>query len=74
MNDLSVIDRFLDTFSRFIDSGFDLLGGLLAGLFWVMGSASGGGGVDVIGKLIKKVRRRKRLGNSRVSRVGWQHL
>ena len=62
MNDLSVIDRFLDVFSRYIDSGFGLLGGevafltatlvvidmTLAGLFWAMG------GEDVIGKLIKK--------------------
>ena len=62
MNDLSVIDRFLDVFSRYIDSGFGLLGGevafltatlvvidmTLAGLFWAMG------GDDVIGKLIKK--------------------
>ena len=62
MQDLSVIDRFLDVFSRYIDSGFGLLGGevafltatlvvidmTLAGLFWAMG------GEDVIGKLIKK--------------------
>ena len=62
MNDLSVIDRFLDVFSRYIDSGFGLLGGevafltatlvvidmTLAGLFWAMG------GEEVIGKLIKK--------------------
>ncbi len=62
MNDLSVIDRFLDVFSRYIDSGFGLLQGevafltgtlvaidmTLAGLFWAMG------GEDVIGKLIKK--------------------
>ncbi|MDB5971179.1 MAG: conjugal transfer protein TrbL [Hydrocarboniphaga sp.] len=62
MDDLSVIDRFLDVFSRYIDSGFGLLGGevafltatlvvidmTLAGLFWAMG------GEDVIGKLIKK--------------------
>ena len=62
MNDLSVIDRFLDVFSRYIDSGFGLLHGevafltatlvvidmTLAGLFWAMG------GEDVIGKLIKK--------------------
>jgi type IV secretion system protein TrbL len=68
MNDLSVIDRFLDVFSRYIDSGFGLLGGevgfltatlvvidmTLAGLFWAMSNASGGGD-DVIGKLIKKV-------------------
>ncbi|MGJ7484438.1 P-type conjugative transfer protein TrbL [Variovorax sp. LT2P21] len=68
MDDLSVIDRFLDVYSRYIDSGFGLLGGevgfltatlvvidmTLAGLFWAMGNASGGGD-DVIGKLIKKV-------------------
>lgn len=62
MNDLSVIDQFLDTFSRYIDSGFGLLGGevafltatlvvidmTLAGLFWAMG------GEDVIGRLVKK--------------------
>jgi type IV secretion system protein TrbL len=69
MNDLSVIDRFLDVFSRYIDSGFGLLGGevgfltatlvvidmTLAGLFWAMSNASGGSGDDVIGKLIKKI-------------------
>jgi type IV secretion system protein TrbL len=69
MDDLSVIDRFLDVFSRYIDSGFGLLGGevgfltatlvvidmTLAGLFWAMANASGGSGDDVIGKLIKKV-------------------
>ena len=27
MNDIGVIDRFLDVFSRYIDSGFGLLGG-----------------------------------------------
>ena len=68
MNDLSVIDRFLDIFSRYIDSGFGLLRGevafltttlvvidmTLAGLFWAMSHASGSGD-DVIAKLIKKV-------------------
>lgn len=63
MDDVAVIDRFLDVFSRYIDSGFGLLGGevaflasvlividvTLAGLFWAMG------GDDVIGRLIKKV-------------------
>ena len=62
MNDLSVIDRFLDVYSRYIDSGFGLLGGevafltatlvvidmTLAGLFWAMS------GEDVIGKLVRK--------------------
>ncbi|MFZ2328873.1 MAG: P-type conjugative transfer protein TrbL, partial [Rhodoferax sp.] len=68
MNDLSVIDRFLDVFSRYIDSGFGLLHGevafltatlvgidmTLAGLFWAMNHASGNGD-DVIAKLVKKV-------------------
>lgn len=68
MNDLSVIDRFLDVFSRYIDSGFGLLHGevafltatlvgidvALAGLFWAMSHASGGGD-DVVVKLVKKV-------------------
>ena len=62
MNDLSVIDQFLNVFSRYIDSGFGLLRGevafltgalvaidmTLAGLFWAMG------GEEVIAKLIKK--------------------
>jgi len=69
MNDVGVIDRFLDVFSRYIDSGFGLLGGevafltatlvlidmTLAGLFWAMSNAGGGGGDEVIAKLIKKV-------------------
>lgn len=68
MNDVSVIDRFLDTFSRYIDSGFGLLQGevafltatlividmTLAGLFWAMGHASGQG-EDVLAKLLRKV-------------------
>ncbi|HCL3404733.1 TPA: P-type conjugative transfer protein TrbL [Pseudomonas aeruginosa] len=68
MNDVTVIDRFLDTFSRYIDSGFGLLHGevafltatlividmTLAGLFWAMGHAVGQG-EDVIAKLIRKV-------------------
>ena len=68
MNDVTVIDRFLDTFSRYIDSGFGLLQGevafltatlividmTLAGLFWAMGHASGQG-EDVIAKLLRKV-------------------
>ncbi len=63
MNDLSVIDRFLDTFSRYIDSGFGLLQPeiaylsttlvaidiTLAGLFWAMG------GEEVVPRLIKKI-------------------
>lgn len=68
MNDVSVIDRFLDTFSRYIDSGFGLLQGevafltatliaidmTMAGLFWAMSHASGQGD-DVIAKLLRKV-------------------
>ncbi len=68
MNDVAVIDRFLIVFSRYIDSGFGLLRGevafltatlvvidmTLAGLFWAMSHASGGGD-DIMGKLIKKV-------------------
>lgn len=68
MNDVAVIDRFLDTFSRYIDSGFGLLQGdvafltatlividmTLAGLFWAMNHASGQGD-DVIAKLLRKV-------------------
>jgi len=68
MNDVTVIDRFLNVFSTYIDSGFGLLGGevafltatlvvidmTLAGLFWAM-SHAGGGGDDIMGKLIKKV-------------------
>ncbi|HEY0622734.1 P-type conjugative transfer protein TrbL [Sphingomonas sp.] len=63
MNDLSVIDRFMQAFSRYIDSGFGLLGpdvgfltsvliGIditLAGLFWAMGGED-----DVIGRFLKK--------------------
>jgi type IV secretion system protein TrbL len=63
MNDVSVIDRFLEVFGLYIDSGFGLLGGevaflsmtlvtidmTLAGLFWAMG------GEDVSPKLIRKV-------------------
>jgi type IV secretion system protein TrbL len=62
MNDLGIIDQFVNTFSQYIDSGFGLLGNevsfltgtlvaidiTLAGLFWALG------GEDVIAKLIKK--------------------
>lgn len=65
MNDLGVIDRFLNTFSLYIDSGFGLLGGeiafltatlialdlTLAGLAWAMGGA---GAEDVMARLVKK--------------------
>ena len=68
MNDVTVIDRFLDTFSRYIDSGFGLLQGevafltatlividmTIAGLYWAMSHATGQGD-DVIAKLLRKV-------------------
>ena len=64
MNDLGVIDRFMDAFVRYIDSGFGLLGpdvgfltttliGIditLAGLFWALG-----GEQDVIGRFLRKI-------------------
>ncbi len=64
MNDLNVIDRFLDAFIRYIDSGFGLLGGdvafltsvligidiTLAGLFWAMGGED-----DVIAHFLRKI-------------------
>ncbi len=67
MNDVTVIDRFLDTFSRYIDSGFGLLQGevafltatlividmTIAGLYWAMSHATGQG-EDVIAKLLRK--------------------
>lgn len=63
MNDIGVVDRFLDVFSRYIDSGFGLVGGevawlsatliaidmTLAGLFWALA------GDEVMPKLIKKI-------------------
>nr|WP_292294143.1 type IV secretion system protein [Mesorhizobium sp.] len=64
MNDLGVIDRFMDTFIRYIDSGFGLLSGdvaflttiligidiTLAGLTWAFG-----GEPNIFGRLIRKV-------------------
>jgi len=63
MNNTGVIDRFLETFTSYIDSGFGLLGGevafltstlvaldiALAGLFWAWGADE-----DVLQRLIKK--------------------
>lgn len=63
MSDIGVIDRFFDVFTRYIDSGFGLLGGevaflsttlvaidvTLAALFWAWAS-----GEDVIARLVKK--------------------
>ncbi|TIW08203.1 MAG: P-type conjugative transfer protein TrbL, partial [Mesorhizobium sp.] len=63
MNDTGVIDRFLETFTRYIDSGFGLLGGevaflsstlividiTIAGLFWAWGADE-----DVLHRLVKK--------------------
>jgi type IV secretion system protein TrbL len=64
VQDLGVIDRFMQAFIRYIDSGFGLLGGdvgfltttligidiTLAGLFWAMGGED-----NVLGRLIKKI-------------------
>ncbi len=64
MQDLNVIDRFMDAFIRYIDSGFGLLGNdvgfltatligidiTLAGLFWAMGGED-----NVIGRFLKKI-------------------
>ena len=68
MNDVTIIDRFLNTFSTYIDSGFGLLQGevafltatlividmTIAGLYWAMSHATGQGD-DVIAKLLRKV-------------------
>ena len=64
MGDLNVIDRFMATFIRYIDSGFGLLNDdvarlssiligidiTLAGLFWVVDSEA-----NVVGRLLKKI-------------------
>ena len=64
MNELGIIDRFTETFSRYIDSGFGLLSGdiaflttiligidiTLAGLFWALHGED-----NVIAQLIRKV-------------------
>src|SRR3954469_20600206 len=63
MNDTGVIDRFLEVFTSYIDSGFGLLGGevafiastlividiTLAALFWAWGADE-----DIIARLVKK--------------------
>src|SRR5690606_31285474 len=64
VDDLGVIDRFMETFVAYIDSGFGLLGGdvgflttvligidiTLAGLFWALGGED-----DVVAKFVKKI-------------------
>ncbi|MBC2665769.1 P-type conjugative transfer protein TrbL [Novosphingobium flavum] len=64
MNDLNVIDRFMQAFITYIDAGFGLLGGdvhfltvtligidiTLAGLFWALG-----GDDNIMGRFIKKI-------------------
>jgi len=64
VNDLNVIDLFLQAFITYIDSGFGLLGGdvsflsrtlialdiTLAGLFWALGGED-----NVLGRLIRKI-------------------
>ena len=68
MNDVTIIDQFLNTFATYIDSGFGLLRGevafltatlividmTIAGLYWAMSHATGQG-EDVIVKLLRKV-------------------
>ena len=63
MGGTGVVDRFLDVFTRYVDSGFGLLGGevafiattlividvTLAALFWTWGE-----GDDIIARLVKK--------------------
>src|SRR4029077_13425296 len=63
MGGVGIIDQFLETFTRYIDSGFGLLGGevgylattltaidiTLAGLFWSWGADE-----DVLARLVKK--------------------
>ena len=57
MNDLNVIDRFLADFSRYIDSGFGLIGDIVVGfvgalvanwLFPALGMTMGGGWTGAI--------------------------
>jgi type IV secretion system protein TrbL len=64
VQDLNVIDQFMQAFVAYIDSGFGLLGGdvgflttiligidiTLAGLFWAMGGED-----DIVGKFLKKI-------------------
>jgi len=64
VNDLGVIDRFMQAFIRYIDSGFGLLGGdvafltatligidiTLAGLFWALGGED-----DVLARFVRKI-------------------
>ena len=64
MSDIGVIDRFVETFGQYIDSGFGLLGAdvhfltavligidiTLAGLYWAMGPDT-----NVIAKFLRKV-------------------
>ncbi|WP_299211508.1 P-type conjugative transfer protein TrbL [uncultured Tateyamaria sp.] len=63
MGDVGIIDRFLEVFTTYIDSGFGLLGGdvtflattlividvTIAALFWAWGADD-----DIIGRLVKK--------------------
>src|SRR6476659_1318556 len=63
MSGTGIIDQFLETFTRYIDNGFGLLGGdigylattlaaidlVLAGLFWAWGTDE-----DIIARLVKK--------------------
>ncbi len=84
MNDVTVIDRFLATFSRYIDSGFGLLQGevafltatlividmTIAGLYWAMSHATGQGD-DLIAKLLRKVLYVGAFATSSTTSTGW---
>jgi type IV secretion system protein TrbL len=68
MNDFSAIDGFLETFIRYIDSGFGLIAGdlaslagiliaidvTLAALFWAWSASAGGGDSDILQNLVRK--------------------
>ena len=85
MNDVTIIDRFLDTFSRYIDSGFGLLQGevafltatlividmTIAGLYWAMSHATGQGD-DVIAKLLRRCSVSARSPTSSATSTGWR--
>ena len=85
MNDVTIIDRFLDTFSRYIDSGFGLLQGevafltatlividmTIAGLYWAMSHATGQGD-DVIASCCARCSVSARSPTSSATSTGWR--
>ncbi|MET4328620.1 type IV secretory pathway TrbL component [Bradyrhizobium sp. i1.15.2] len=78
MGSTGVIDQFLETFTRYIDSGFGLLGGevgylattlaaidlTLASLFWSLGTEE-----DIIARLVKKTLFDRQLEQPRAHRL-----